>query len=74
MQAHTEPRILPRLLDGFVRSLAVDHQAGGGEDTFAMRADDGVVDGVCAAEVVGVDDEPAAGFKATHSWEPARRC
>src|SRR5439155_7592144 len=59
VQADTEPRILPRQFDGFVRSLAIDHQTGGGEDAFAMRAHDGVIDGRRTAEVVGVDDEPA---------------
>src|SRR5262245_25211942 len=59
VQAHAQPRILQRQINGFVRGLARDHQAGGGEDAFAMRPDDGLIDGMRAAEVVGVDDEPA---------------
>jgi hypothetical protein len=45
----------------FVKGGFVYHEAGGGEDAFAMSADDGFIDGMRAAEVVGVNDQPAGG-------------
>ena len=44
MQANPEIWILFRERDGFGAGRFVHHQAGGGEDAFAMRADDGFVD------------------------------
>src|ERR1051326_8343961 len=46
VQPDAEPRILPRQLYRFVRRVAVHHQAGGGEDALAVRADDGLIDGM----------------------------
>src|SRR5262245_57838011 len=59
MKAQPQSRILTGKFDGVLRSLAVDHQTGRREDAFPMRADDGLIDGMRAAEIVGVDDEPA---------------
>ena len=64
VQADAKARILSGQFDGFIGLRAVDHQAGRGEDAFAVRVDDGVVDGTGASEVVGVDDEPAQGTHA----------
>src|SRR5213082_357050 len=73
VQADSEPRILPREFNCLVRRPAVYHQAGRGENAFAMGAEDGLVDGARPAEVVGVDDEPADSLRASHNSEPARR-
>jgi len=61
MQADTQSGVLAGQGDGFAGERGVDHEAGTGEDAFAMGADDGLVDGLGAAKIVGVDDEPAPG-------------
>ena len=62
VQAHAQPRILAGQRHRLLAGRLVHHQAGGGEDAFAMGADDRLVDGGGAAEVVGVDDQ-AAGLR-----------
>ena len=74
MQADAEFWIFLCQLDRFVEARFVHHQAGGGQNAFAMRADDGFVDGMRTAEIVGVDNEAAAAMrlrivKAVHSLE-----
>ncbi len=59
VQADAELWILPRQGDSLIATGFVDHQAGGGQDAFAMRADDGFIDGVRTAEIVRVDDQAA---------------
>ena len=73
VQANAELRMFPRQRDGLLIGLLVHHQAGAGENAFAMGAEDGLVDGARPAEVVRVDDEPADGLRASHNSEPARR-
>ena len=59
MQADAELGIFLRQRHGFVAAGFVHHQAGGGQNAFAMRADDGFVDGMRTAKVIRVDDEAA---------------
>ena len=56
MQAHSQVWVLAGEGHGFLASSFVHHQAGGGQNSFAMSADDRLVDGGRTAEVVGVDD------------------
>ena len=65
MQANAEPWIFPRQSDGFVAGGFIHHQAGGGQNAFAVRADDGFIDGMRQAEIVRVDDEAAAGGRSS---------
>jgi len=67
VQADTELGILPGQLHGFVAGRFIDHQTCGGQNAFAMRADDGFVDRVQTPEIVSVDDEAADGFRAFHN-------
>jgi hypothetical protein len=57
MQADAQFGILLRERNRFVARRLVHHQTGGGQNPFAMRADDGLIDGVGAAEIIRVDDE-----------------
>ncbi len=59
MQPHAQCRVLAGEGHGFLAGGFVHHQAGGGQNPFAMGADDGLVDGGGAPEIVGVDDEAA---------------
>ena len=65
MQTHAEPGVLPCQRDGFVASRFIHHQAGGGQDAFVMRPDDGFIDGMRTSEVVRVHDETAAGVRSS---------
>jgi len=44
--------------DGFVASTFFNYLTGAGQDTFAVRADDGFIDEIRASEIVGIDDQP----------------
>ncbi len=59
MQADAEFGILPREFYGLVKTGFVHHQACGGQNAVAVRADDGFIDGWRQSEIVGVDNEPA---------------
>src|ERR1700722_9176165 len=59
MKSDAESRILFRQFDGLGAGGFVYHQACRGENSFAMSADDRLVDGARASEVIRVDDEPA---------------
>ena len=59
MQADAQPGIFLRQRHGFGEAGFVHHQAGAGQNAFAMRADDGLVDGRRTAEIVRIDDEAA---------------
>jgi len=48
--------------DSFGSAGFGDHEAGGGEDAVLMGADDGLIDGGGAAEIIGIDDEAARGL------------
>ena len=61
VQADTQSRIFFGQGDSFGAIRFVDHQAGGGQDAFAMRADHGLIDGMGATEIVRVDDETGHG-------------
>ena len=54
MESDAESGILSRERDGFVKAFLIHHQAGRGQNPFAMGADDRLVDAVGAAKVVGV--------------------
>src|ERR1700749_618847 len=60
MQTDAEFWILFREFDGFGTRSFIHHQAGAGQNAFAMRANNGFIDGARAAESIGIDDEPAA--------------
>jgi len=47
--------------DGFGEAGFVDHEAGGSEEAFAMGQDNGGIGGSGEPEVIGVEDEAAAG-------------
>ena len=70
MQPHAQRRVLAGEGDGLLKGGFIHHQAGGGENAFAVGADDGLVDGGGTAEVVGVDDQAAR--LCIRIW-PARR-
>ena len=59
MQADAELRVFFRQRDGFGAIGFIDHQACTGQNAFAVRTDDGFVDGARAPEIVGIDDEAA---------------
>ena len=59
VQPHAQARVLAGQRHRFLAGGFVHHQAGGGQDAFAVGADDGLVDGGGTAEVVGVDDQAA---------------
>src|ERR1035437_5313422 len=59
VQADAEFGIVLRQLHGFIETKFVHHQARGGQNAFAMGADDGLVHGTRKAEVVRGDDETA---------------
>src|SRR6266571_3345010 len=44
MEAHAQPRGFPRQGDGFIAGRLIHHQAGGGENAFAMGANDRGID------------------------------
>ena len=67
MQPDTQSGILFCQVHGLVEAGFIDHQAGAGQDTFEVRPDNGVVDGMGEAEVIGIDDE-AAPVRIGHSW------
>ena len=53
----------------FERGL-IDHEAGRGQNPFLMSADDRLIDGTRAAEIVGVNDEAARAETKRHSLAP----
>ena len=57
MQADAEFGIFLRERNRFIEARLVHHQARGGQNAFAMRADDGLVDGMRTAKIVRVDNE-----------------
>lgn len=57
MQADAEARIFLCQLNSLIEAGFVDHQTGGGEDAFAMRADDGLIDGLGQPKVIRIDNE-----------------
>ena len=61
VQADGQPRSRPRQCERLVRSLTGHHQTGARDDPRVVGLGDGEVDLVCAAEVVGVDDQPHGG-------------
>ena len=63
VQADAEPGIFPGEFHRFGAARFVHHQARGGQNAVAMGADDGFVDGMRTAKVVGVDDQPARWFQ-----------
>src|SRR5436190_14668155 len=75
MQAYSQARMRPRQLDGFRRRGFVDNEAGAGQNALAMRLDHGRIDPGRAAEVVGINDQPApaARLRALHSRESMLR-
>jgi hypothetical protein len=66
MQSHAQRRVLACKGHGFLKGGFVYHQARSGQNALAVGADDGLVNGGRAAEVVGVDDEAA--------WDRRRAC
>src|ERR1035437_678214 len=73
MQADAEFGILLCERNRFIKPRFVHHQARGGQNPFAMRADDGFIDGMRTAKIVRVDDEAPGGIRACHSpvwWLP----
>jgi hypothetical protein len=60
MKADTEPRILSRQRDRLLATGLVHHQAGGGQDPVAMRADHRLIDGLGSAKVVCIDHQAPA--------------
>src|SRR5688572_11446470 len=74
MQTDAEPRILTRQSNSLLESRLIHHQAGGGKNPFAMRADDGVVRAGAQAEVVGIHNQPPL-FRGTFAGSYLhRRC
>ena len=71
MQAQSQLRVLARQADGIFRSFLIDHQAGRGENTFAMGASHRLVDAAGAAEIIGIDDETPALISVLHSLAPS---
>src|ERR1035438_6209605 len=67
MQTDAQPWIFLRQLNRLVEAEFVHHQAGAGQNAFAMRADDGFIDGMRTAKIVRVDDETPGGIRACHS-------
>ncbi len=63
MQAHAQAREPPGSAHRVTHRGTCDHQAGGGEDSVAVRAFNGLVDGLGKAEIVG-GDNGAAGHAA----------
>jgi len=57
VEADSEPGIFSCESNGFIECGLIHHQAGSGENAFTMGANDGLIDGGRAAEVIGVDDE-----------------
>jgi hypothetical protein len=59
MEADAERGILAGKLDGFGESFAIYHETGGCEDATLVGLDDGLIDGMGAAEIVRIHDEAA---------------
>jgi len=59
MQADAELWIFVCQFNRFVARGLVHHQAGAGQNAFAMRADDGFIDGMRTAKIVRVDNQTA---------------
>jgi len=59
VQADGKSGTFPRQSNGFVESRFIHHQACRSQNALAMSAEDGLVDGGTAAEVVGIHDEAA---------------
>ena len=59
MQTDAQPGIFLCQFNRLVEAGFVHHQAGGGQNPFAMRADDSLIDGMGTAEIVRIDDETA---------------
>jgi hypothetical protein len=57
VEPDAEARVLARQLDRLVKSLTGHHQAGVGQDPFAVSPDNAGVDARRHPEVVGGDDE-----------------
>ena len=74
MQPHAESRILLRQRHRFGAGRLVHHQAGGGENALAMGANDGLVDGTRAPEIVRIDDQPPVCSSAFRSMRRSRHC
>src|ERR1035437_9179221 len=74
VQADAEFGIVLRQFYRFIETGFVDNQTRGGQNAFAMGADDGGVDGGGKAEVVGVDDETARHWvwSSGFSWSESR--
>ena len=60
MQSDAQLGILPREFHRLFARDFVHHQAGRSEDPFPMRANDRFVDGMRAAEIVGVHYQSSA--------------
>ena len=67
MQADAQAGIFPRQRHGLAGARLIDHQAGAGQDALAMGADDGLVDGLRAAKIIRIDDQPPPGLRAVLS-------
>lgn len=57
MEACAKPGVFPGQLDRFVKARFAGHQAGSGQNAFAMGTDNGGIDGRREAEIIGIDDE-----------------
>ena len=67
MKSDAQIWILLRQLDRFVAGRLIDHQAGARQDSFAMGADDGLVDGGGAPEIVRIDNQAAGALRKFHN-------
>ncbi len=59
VQTHAEARVSGGIISSRFGSRPADHQAGAGNDTTLLRADDALVDAGAQPEVIGVDSEMA---------------
>ena len=59
MQADAEFWIFLRQFHRFVKTGFIHHQAGGRQNAFAMRANDGFIDRMRKAKIVGIHDQAA---------------
>jgi hypothetical protein len=57
MQSHAQLWIFSRQPDRFAYPRLIDHQAGGGQNPFPMGANDGLINGLRAAEIIRVDNQ-----------------
>jgi len=69
VQTDAEFGIFLRQFYGFVKSDFVHHQARACQNAVAMRANDGLIDGMRTPEIIRVDDEAADGIRAFHNLQ-----